>query len=774
MSALAPTTSTSQAQTAARATSSSNISINIDGRSVEANPAPVLRGGTVLVPLRGVLEKLGAVVRYDAAERRIDVAQGDKQVVLRLNQKSANVDTKTVTLSAAPQLIGGSAYVPLRALAEVFGYRVQWIGDARTVAIYSGQEKAHDYADHRAALRAGGVVGVTIDFYDASPQEADALLDAAKNAGASIIRTRFDWDTLEPTRGGAFQWPIFDRVVREARARGLIVTGILGNSARWASIFTSNDPNEWRNGAPDPKKLDAWQNYVRRTVGRYRNDVHAWQVWEKPSSERFRGGGRATYRNVVRLAATAAREADPKALVYNGEPGGVDLDYIESLNSNGLGSVTDGTVLFPLSQFQPGAVAAPETFLRPFNTLRSNALLRGPGTRDFWVGGLSWPIIGEGDPANGAGLTVNDPATRDRVLQTFTPQAQADYLLRASTVALAAGSQKVFWGNLRDQNSYERYEPFNPEFSAGLLRRDLAPRPSYAAFQTLARLTREKPYAGALSSGPGAVALMFGNVESGNVVAWSTGGATKLVLNMTGEDPQVPNSIYIATVPDTQVLDSTGQVVGGAEGSFDLTSRPVWITNVGHETRSAVKALNNAGGLELANAPHEYSYDDGVRATFDGEAGVEQGISWRKFLNFRSQARKIVELDGKRGLSTEISRDVLSPANGRYYVFLDVDDEYLFLNRNQPVEVSIEVHRAAGSTNAAFNSKAGFNLQYDVPDGTILKWQPVEAGEGWATYTFELPNASFANRGGFDLLLSAFGSKQDLVFGSVSVKRKGT
>jgi hypothetical protein len=66
--------------------------------------------------------------------------------------------------------------------------------------------------------------------------------------------------------------------VREARNRGLVVVGVLGGSAQWASIFSrSNNENEWRNGPPRDREMPAWQNYVRRVVGRYGRDVHAWQ-----------------------------------------------------------------------------------------------------------------------------------------------------------------------------------------------------------------------------------------------------------------------------------------------------------------------------------------------------------------------------------------------------------------------------------------------------------------------------------------------------------------
>jgi hypothetical protein len=339
------------------------------------------------------------------------------------------------------------------------------------------------------------------------------------------------------------------------------------------------------------------------------------KVWERPSADKFRGG-RASYRAVVRSAANAARESDPRAIVFAGEPGGVDLEYIETLNANGIGGITQGMVLYPAAEFQPGASAAPEEFLRPFSTLRGDFNLRGPGARDFWVGGLAWPVLNDagntarvqtaqnsGDEAQLTGIASGtDTPTRDRLVRQFTPAAQADYLMKASTLALAAGAPKVFWSNLRDDENYERVEPMNPEFGAGLLRRDLSPRLSFAAYQTLAQQVNGKPYVGALASGPNAVALLFDNGQEGAVAVWSRQGTTRLIMNMTGQDPGVPGSLYIATRPDTQVLDSAGRVIAGAEGSFDLSTRPVWITRIAHETRTAVRSGTATGPVAASAA----------------------------------------------------------------------------------------------------------------------------------------------------------------------------
>jgi len=477
------------------------------------------------------------------------------------------------------------------------------------------------------------------------------------------------------------------------------------------------------------------------------------------------------YRNVARLAVKAAREADPKALMYAGEPGGVNLGFIDELNRNGLTSVIDGVTLYPASQWQPGVPNDPENFLLPFATLRERLVPNGGNARDYWVGGMSWPALdaGANDPAFATMLATTDAGVRERLLKTFTPQAQADYLMRAMTLSLAAGSDKVFWGHLQDAPGYERVEPINPEFGSGLLRRDMTPRPSYAALQTLTRLIGDKPFTGALALGPNAVALVFDDGKEGHIAAWAVSGKTSLVLNTLGQDPKVPDSIYVTTRASSQVLDASGAVVAGAETTLPLTTRPVWITKIGIQTAQRAEKT-----LRLAAQQIDYTTDNGVQATFV-ERGGEAGLNWRKYADFRGAANRFVTLDGRSGVKTEISRDVFKPGDGRPFIFMDVADDYLYFARGVPVTVTVEVHRTKRATGGVFASTGGFNVEYDSPTGfKHTAWQTVEEGEGWVTYTYQLPDASFSNRDGFDLLINTWGSKQDLVFSRVTVQRADT
>ena len=342
------------------------------------------------------------------------------------------------------------------------------------------------------------------------------------------------------------------------------------------------------------------------------------------------------------------------------------------------------------------------------------------------------------------------------------------------TLGFAAGSDKVFWSHLRDPLNIEPIQPINAAWGSGLLRRNLVPRPSFAAFQTLTKLIGDKPFIGALALGPDAVALVFDNGIDGSAIAWGLNNRATLTFNAEGIDPQVPDSVFIGTRADSQLLDSAGNVVGGAAGALKLGGRPVWISHIAANIAAEVKAKNNARRVVLAERATDWDATVGVRATL-GESGEERGLFWRDYQNFRSEAQKTVTLDNRSGLLTEISTDIFKPAAGRFFVHLDVADQYLFFERAAPVEVTVDVHRVApDGNNSPFAPEGGFNLQYNAPSGRRnTRWQVVEVGPGWTSYKFQIPDASFANTSGFDLIINTFGSKKNLVFGAVTVKKSG-
>ncbi len=122
---------------AAPAPDAAAIRVMVNGSAVVFAPfaAPVQQNGTVLVPLRGVFEKLGANVQYDAATRTIVAVKGPTTVRLALGADQANVNGETRTLSVPALAAQGTTLVPLRFVSEALGAQVKWQATDRTVVI---------------------------------------------------------------------------------------------------------------------------------------------------------------------------------------------------------------------------------------------------------------------------------------------------------------------------------------------------------------------------------------------------------------------------------------------------------------------------------------------------------------------------------------------------------------------------------------------------------------------------------------------------------------
>ena len=112
------------------------IRVEVDGSPVQFNDTqPRMIDGRVLVPLRGVLEHMGATVFWDPSRRLVTAKQGQRDISLYIGQRSAQVDGRTVPLDVPAMIIGGSTMVPLRFMGESLGADVMWLSSSRTVKI---------------------------------------------------------------------------------------------------------------------------------------------------------------------------------------------------------------------------------------------------------------------------------------------------------------------------------------------------------------------------------------------------------------------------------------------------------------------------------------------------------------------------------------------------------------------------------------------------------------------------------------------------------------
>ncbi|MFM9414457.1 copper amine oxidase N-terminal domain-containing protein [Peptococcus simiae] len=96
----------------------------VNGEKVLIDAPAVINNSRTFVPLRAVAEAFGVKVDYDNASRSITLTQGDKVVKMTVDNKAYTVNGLAHNMDVAPYIVAqaGRTMVPARFAAEPFGF----------------------------------------------------------------------------------------------------------------------------------------------------------------------------------------------------------------------------------------------------------------------------------------------------------------------------------------------------------------------------------------------------------------------------------------------------------------------------------------------------------------------------------------------------------------------------------------------------------------------------------------------------------------------------
>lgn len=127
------------------------ITVTVNEEPVQFAQArrPVMMGGRVFVPLRGVIERLGGNVLWDPGDRVVTGAHPatKNQFRIRVGSDEALLNGRKMALDAPPRVVNGTTYVPLRFVSEALGARVRWDNATRAVIITADGAAAAVHTD---------------------------------------------------------------------------------------------------------------------------------------------------------------------------------------------------------------------------------------------------------------------------------------------------------------------------------------------------------------------------------------------------------------------------------------------------------------------------------------------------------------------------------------------------------------------------------------------------------------------------------------------------
>ncbi|MGB6600285.1 MAG: copper amine oxidase N-terminal domain-containing protein [Candidatus Cybelea sp.] len=100
--------------------------------------AALVRGGTILIPLRSMFEQMGPpypTVSWDAGSQTATVSKAGAEVKVTVGKPEVIINGESRPLDVPPEMYQGTVLVPVRVISEAMGAYVLWVPDRRLVVV---------------------------------------------------------------------------------------------------------------------------------------------------------------------------------------------------------------------------------------------------------------------------------------------------------------------------------------------------------------------------------------------------------------------------------------------------------------------------------------------------------------------------------------------------------------------------------------------------------------------------------------------------------------
>ena len=352
--------------------------------------------------------------------------------------------------------------------------------------------------------------GAGVNIHFTSGHERD--LDLIASAGFKFIRMDFGWGGIE-TKKREYNWADYDELTASLEKRGLRAIYILdySNPLYEEMVFSKNPltGREQKDTASPhhSESVAAFARWAAASAKHFAGRRIIWEIWNEPNISFWKPKPDVQqYSTLFLAAAKAVREADPNATIIGPGTSEVPVKFIEEFFAAGALAYLDAVSVHPYRSYTKG----PETAVEDYAKLHALIDRHAPVPEKKRL-----PII-----------------SSEWGYSTFTNkgvslQTQAAFLVRQQLANLLAGVPISIWYDWKDDGTDQKER----EHNFGAVTRDLKPKPSFTALQTLTRELSgfhiEKRIA---TDGTNDFVLLLSNGAERKLAAWTTGEARAVTI----------------------------------------------------------------------------------------------------------------------------------------------------------------------------------------------------------------------------------------------------
>ncbi|EFC47422.1 predicted protein [Naegleria gruberi] len=359
-----------------------------------------------------------------------------------------------------------------------------------------------------------------------------AELDAAKNAGFSMIRIDLFWSWVESSRG-KYVWTSFDSIVTNLKARNMTALFIL---------TYNNDLYKDSNGGFNATTIEAFANYSRAAAKHFAGTGTKFEIYNEANGNGFTG---ATYAPLAAAAIKAVHEGDSNAKVSTSGLSGFDYNFLINELLGGAGQEADAIGLHPYGVGYKSGVGSMVDGARLYKSYVSKYL---QSTRS------SIPPVW--DTEMGLTSTDYDPTGSTNGHNSVAMRIQANRAVERLLASMAVGFEMFQYYDLRNDGN----DPTNREHNFGLLFNNYTEKPAFKSVKQLSKMVSGKIFDSFIRTAPSPLtAMRFVNENETLVIVFA-------------QVQDIKAKIVLVQTPKL-ILDVFGNQLTASQNSLTVTDK---------------------------------------------------------------------------------------------------------------------------------------------------------------------------------------------------------
>ncbi|MDD4780740.1 MAG: beta-propeller domain-containing protein [Tissierellia bacterium] len=114
---------------------SKEVTVYVNNEKIEFDVKPVIENNRIIVPLRGVFQRLDANIDWNKSLLQVAIKDEYNDIIMMLNNNKVIVNGEIKDIDVPVRMVNSRTFAPLRFISETLGHDIKWDGDTYTVYI---------------------------------------------------------------------------------------------------------------------------------------------------------------------------------------------------------------------------------------------------------------------------------------------------------------------------------------------------------------------------------------------------------------------------------------------------------------------------------------------------------------------------------------------------------------------------------------------------------------------------------------------------------------